>query len=184
MKAKVSVLFSIILFSTFVGTCFSQSSDILITDIRLLTYNSTNDDPVNNKVKTWFNEPTFISMVRDSIIGHFLDKDDSCKVLISVNSMAFISGLTNKPYNYKSYKPQKEELIVVFESTFGYISISNEESTYEIASTIKIMNHKKKKVYKNAINIPLVDNSSTINKEKFRDAYLKSLCNLIQEAEY
>jgi hypothetical protein len=165
---------------TNVGYAYSQS--YLITDIRLVLMDTQSKSLQSSRLKHIYKNPDFVARVHESIRDPLKIKLDNENVLIDLNSMVYIEGLVSKSYNYKNKNVEEGDYLISIESTVGLAEVTKHE-IYEIVTIIKIMDYKKRRVYKGKtfveLQTPEEVNRNQINSKDFVKAYIRSLRKVI-----
>ena len=164
--------------------CFSQDKDIFVTDVRINLFDAGKKTDGEVIIQNCFRDPKFIDILNDSIRVGLINQLHSKKVFIDANSLVFIKGLTKVPFKYKEVTNNDVGYYLIIETSIGLTDVLRYEE-YEIVTTIKILDQKKKKLLKvtETVNLPDEhDQTETfkINSNNFSVAFLNSIMKTIK----
>ena len=162
--------------------CFSQDKSVLVTDIRINLFDAGNKTDGEIIILNCFKNPKFINTLNDSIYKGLIKQLNINNINIDPKSLVFIKGLEKVPFNYKEVTNNVDYFIII-ETSIGLTDVLKYEE-YEIVTTIKVLNQKKKKLLKVIETAILPEDSEQIktfkvNQKNFSDAFLKSLMKAI-----
>lgn len=181
MQGKKIILLTITLVFIAISQLQAQSPNVLVSDLRLKLLTPENSNLDADLVIGIMEDAKFMQMLHDSIRYHITKTMEAGSVSFNVNCFQYMLGLANKPFQYKKIDPDGADMIIFMESAVGITEVSKEDE-YSIVTTVKVMNPKKKKLFKgleSEIIYHLHDGSPEISQKEFRQAYLRSISKAI-----
>jgi hypothetical protein len=178
----LAMLFILALHPAFSPVAQAQAT---VSDIRLTLLSPESTSLDIEMIRDFAKDPALAKQVYDSVRSPLMAKLGCEKLHMDAGCITYLEGLDSKPYHYKKMAVAEGAFIVILDLSIGISEVMVEDN-YEIVAIIRVLDHKKKRVFKDIVSKPMdptIDGKDGISRMEMEQAFFRSLFEAISSIE-